>query len=157
MILLNGANGDTQEPCTNSSFTSGVGPCGIVESGGYFVTLQCPGLGYQCFPTLTVVNPLTPSFQTLNTATLQGTATASLSGVITDVETYTNVCYGYTSPSACAKSNGSLNTTFGTFSAATPPASNTPSTPCASSNEPSCAVPVSAGQTISVTVTFCFQ
>jgi hypothetical protein len=156
MVVLDGASGDSQPVCTNSSFSSGVGPCGIDETGGYFQTSQCPGLGYQCFPTLTVVNPFVPPATLLGTVTLQGTATAGVAGVITDVETKTNVCYPSSTPSTCQTGSGILTNVV--FTAATLPQSSTVATPCGGSGQISCAVTVpAAGDTINVSVTISFQ
>ncbi len=158
MITLDGAQGVTYQPgqqsCTNSVTTSGVGPCAIVESGGYMQTVQCPGNGYQCFATLKVGKP------TGGTFTLQGTATSGAAGVISDVETLTNVCLPSATPAACETGANFLANyaSFGTFSAATLPASNTTSTPCGGTGQISCAVTVpDAGDQISVSVTISFQ
>lgn len=153
MITLNGPSGEG--PCTNSAATSGAGECGIVASGSYFATEQCPGRGDQCFTTLSVSNPFPVTGTETNTVILQGTATAGASGTISDVETDMNVCNSSSVPSACITGNGQF--TQGTFTEASLPLSNTATTPCGGANQPPCAVPVGVGQTIDVTVTFSFQ
>lgn len=155
MVVLDGAGGDTQEPCTNPA-SPGAVPCGIGASGGYFMTTQCPGILLQCFPTLTLLSAFDPPTEYRTTVTVQGTATASATGAITDVETLINVCYPSSTATDCQTTASELLTS-GTFTAATLPASNTPSTPCGGTGEISCAVPVSAGQVINVSVTLSFQ
>lgn len=155
-ILLDGGAG--QEPCTNSYRGSGVGPCGVVESGDYFLTSTCPALGEQCFPTLKVSNPISSSggnlYQT-GILTLTGTATAGASGVISAVTTLMNVCYPSSTPTACQTGSGFV--TGGSFTGTILPTANTPTTPCGGANQVSCAVPVTAGQTINVSVAISFQ
>jgi hypothetical protein len=149
-IVLDGAPGDTQAVCTNSLYASGVGPCGIVESGGYFLTSQCPGVGEQCFPTLEFGN----SPEATNVI-LQGSATAGVAGVVTDVETRTTFCSPSSTPSACQKMVGITNVTF---TAVTLPNSSSTTAPCGGTGQVSCAVTIpEAGDTINVTVTISFQ
>lgn len=158
MITLNGPSGEG--PCTNADLTSGVGECGIVASGSYFATEQCPGRGDQCFTTLSVSNPFPATGPEANTVTLQGTATAGASGTISDVETDLNVCLSSSTPSACITGgNGQSEISFsqGVFTAASLPLSNTATTPCGGANETPCAVPVQPQQTILVSVTISFQ
>lgn len=156
-IQLDAAQPQQKPICTNSDYTSGVGPCDIVETGGYFQTTACPGRGDQCFPTLQVVNPVqtVPPFTQSNTVNLQGTATSATAGEITDVQTEMEVCYPTVTPSVCQTGNGIL--TSGVFTAVSLPTSNTTATPCGGTGQISCAVPVAAGQTVNVSVTISFQ
>lgn len=151
-ILLDGPTG--QEPCLNSLISSGQSPCFVVEKGGYFLNTLCPGTGNQCFPTLQVTNPLQGT--TLrNVVTMTGTATAGSAGMISNVKTVFEICYPSSTPAACQTGTGGL--TNGDFTAVTLPTTNTPSTPCGGTGQPSCAVPVAAGQTINASVTISFQ
>lgn len=102
---------------------------------------------------------------------LTGSITATQVGNVGAVGTFLATCYPYTipgnnlpfytfGPAQCATgksgvSNGNIQSV--SFTAISLPAANTPSTPCGGTNQPSCAVPVSAGQTINVSVTISFQ
>jgi hypothetical protein len=152
LVELDGAGGDTQQPCTNPA-SSAPGPCGIAASGGYFATNRCSAIEIQCFPTLNLTGGFTPPAQQQNTLTFQGTATASVTGMITDVETLMNICYPSSTASACQTTAADLLTS-GPFTAATLPQSGGA---CGGTGQISCAVPVSAGQTINVSVTLSFQ
>jgi hypothetical protein len=151
--IVESAPASPEPVCTNSIDTSGVGPCGIPEAGGYFAKQDCPGSGLQCFPTLTVANPANGS--SAHMVTLQGNATAAQGGKITDVETLLTVCSASVTPTACQTGNPYTNVTF---TVASLPASSTASTPCGGYGQISCAVSVpEAGDTINVTVQISFQ
>ncbi len=150
---ISGAPSSPQPVCTNSIYTSGVGPCGMVEGGGYFATQFCPGDGLQCFNTLTVADPGLTQSQFVQ---LQGSAVSAMSGMITDVETLRTVCSPSVTPSVCETGTNLIRED--TFTAASLPTSSTASTPCGGSGQISCAVTVpEAGDTINVTVTISFQ
>ncbi len=152
-ILLDGPTG--QEPCLNSLNTSGIGPCGVVESGGYFLNSSCINSGEQCFPTLQVMRAISPTGVNQGAVTLTGIATVGAAGVISNVQTNSSLCTSSTTPAVCQTGTGIW--TQGPFTAATLPVSNTPSTPCGGTGQPSCAVPVTAGQVVNVSVTISFQ
>jgi hypothetical protein len=155
-VFLDGASGDTQLPCT-SSVTSGLAPCEVVAPGSSFASNCLSGLPAgltmaQCFPTLGVGSDVNRN--STNVA-LAGTLIASNAGVITDVQTFLQLCSPSITPAVCASSNGTPVGSY-EFTSATLPAQG--SGQCGGANQISCAVNVpAAGDTINVSVTISFQ
>ncbi len=141
----------TQKPCTNALLTNGLAGCALVEAGSIFASSCASNPGLQCFTTLTVSPP-----SQSNTFTLSGTATAGANGVIDSVLSNFQTCTPSTATSACPATLSAIASS-GSFSAATLPQTSTSATPCGGSGQISCAVPVNAGQTINVSVTYSFQ
>jgi len=155
-IVLDAASGDTQLPCAGQ-VTGGQAPCIIGESGDVFVTSCGGGLpaglsNSQCFPTLTIGDD---SSHTGTSLSLGGTVIASATSVISDVQTYLHVCSFSSTPTACAGGGGAPILEAFEFTAATLPAQGSGS--CGGTGQLPCAVNVSAGQTVSVSVVISFQ
>lgn len=95
-----------------------------------------------------------------NNLSLSGSVTVPNSGTISQVQSIVTTCGPTVSPSSCAAETSPDNInldSLDTFTGTTLPASNTTTTPCGGTGQISCAVPVSAGQTVTVTVTISFQ
>jgi hypothetical protein len=155
-IVLDGASGDTQLPCAGQ-ITGGQAPCIIGESGDAFATNCGGGLpaglsNSQCFPTLTIGDD---SSHTGSSLSLGGTVTASATSVVSDVRTYLDVCSFSSTPTACAGGGSAPILEAFEFTAATLPAQGSGS--CGGTGQLPCAVNVSAGQTVSVSVVISFQ
>jgi hypothetical protein len=93
---------------------------------------------------------------------LSGSVTVPNSGIISQVQTIVSACGNNVAPSTCPTETSQDSPTIGVdklvaLTGATLPQSNTTTTPCGGSGQISCAVSVTAGQTVNVSVTLSFQ
>ncbi len=152
-------------PCYTGNNYQGFG-CLITTTVGPVVNTSCGGGVTSCSATLTQNAPTLTRVNVYNGNGIQlsGTATAGFSSTITDVETFLFTCDNSISPLACS-------TSFTVSYNSVNPVSTTPQTDVvifterdldgdtaagAAAGDPM-PVPVSAGQTIAVTVTISFK